>query len=88
MLAGNFQNLPGVRRVNLSNSAVLQPGDLLESSGHIVLVVGIEESSGNYICAEASGNAAGVLFTRRPFNSSGYWGVEMDGFYETHQRSK
>lgn len=86
MLAGDFQNLSGAQRVSLRNDAVLEPGDLLESSGHIVLVVGVEE--GNYICAEASGNAAGVLFTRRPFNSSGYWGVKMDGFYDTHVRSQ
>lgn len=85
MLAGDFQGLPGAQRVSLRNDAVLEPGDLLESSGHIVLVVGIEE--GNYICAEASGNSSGVLFTRRPFNSSGYWGVKMDGFYDTHVRS-
>lgn len=86
MLAGDFQGLPGAQRVSLRNDAVLEPGDLLESSGHIVLVVGIED--GNYICAEASGNSVGVLFTRRPFNSSGYWGVKMDGFYDTHARSQ
>ena len=88
MLAGNFQNMSGVQKVSLSGSPVLEPGDLLESSGHIVLVVGVEESTGNYICAEASGNAAGVLFTRRPFNSSGYWGIKMDGWYATHQRGE
>lgn len=87
-LAGNFKNLPGVKKVSLSNKPVLEPGDLLESTEHIVLVVGIEESSGNYICAEASGNSAGVLFTRRPFNSSSYWGVKMDGYYENNARSK
>lgn len=81
-LAGEFQNISGAKRVSLSNVAVLEPGDLLESSGHIVLVVGIDESSSQYICAEASGNAVGVLFTRRPFSSSGYWGVKMDGYYE------
>lgn len=86
MLAGDFQNLSGAQRVSLRNEAVLELGDLLESSGHIVLVVGVED--GNYICAEASGNAAGVLFTRRAFNSSGYWGVKMDGFYDTHVRSQ
>lgn len=90
MLAGNFQYLDGAQRVTLSSSnAVLQPGDLLESEHHIVLVIGIEESSGNYICAEASGNAQGVLFTRRPFSGgSGYWGVNMDGFYANRVRSK
>ena len=89
MLAGDFQNLPGAKRVSLnSGSPVLQPGDLLESSGHIVLVVGVEESSNQYICAEASGNSQGVLFTRRSYADSGYWGVNMDGYYSTHARSK
>ena len=87
-LAGNFQNLSGARRVSLSNSAVLQPGDLLESSHHVVLVIGIDESSNSYICAEASGGAYGVLFTRRSFNLSGYWGVDMTGYYEANAKSK
>ncbi len=80
-LAGNFLNMPNARKVTLSNSPELQPGDLLESTEHIVLVVGIDEASGQYICAEASGNQQGVLFTRRPFNQSGYWGVDLEDYY-------
>ena len=91
-LAGNFQNISGAKRVSLSSSqAVLQPGDLLESSGHIVLVVGVDEGAKQYICAEASGKNAGVLFTRRPFSGGGgYWGVKMDGYYNnpSNVRSK
>lgn len=85
-LAGNFQNLSGAQKVSLdSGSPVLQPGDLLESEGHIVLVVGIDENTHQYICAEASGKNSGVLFTRRPYSGgSGYWGVKMDGYYDTH----
>ena len=82
MLAGDFKDVKGAEKVTLkSNQAVLQPGDLLESEGHIVLVVGIDEDANQYICAEASGNQAGVLFTRRSFKDSGYWGVNMDGYY-------
>ena len=81
-LAGDFQNIAGAEKVSLkSNLAVLQPGDLLESSGHIVLVIGVDEEMKQYICAEAAGNQYGVLFTRRSFNENGYWGVRMDGFY-------
>ena len=81
-LAGDFQNIAGAEKVSLkSNLAVLQPGDLLESSGHIVLVIGVDEDMKQYICAEAAGNQYGVLFTRRSFNENGYWGVRMDGFY-------
>jgi hypothetical protein len=85
-LAGDFQAMDGAKRVSLSSSsAVLEPGDLLESEGHIVLVVGIDESSNQYICAEASGKNSGVLFTRRPFTGgSGYWGVKMDGYYDKY----
>lgn len=83
--AGTFQNLPGARRVSLKGSAVLQPGDLLESSGHIVIVVEVTDSG--YVCAEASGNSTGVLFTTRSFNPSGFWGVDMEGFYERQVRS-
>lgn len=81
-LAGDFKNIAGSEKVSLKgNYAVLQPGDLLESSGHIVLVIGVDEDMKQYICAEAAGNQYGVLFTRRSFNESGYWGVRMDGFY-------
>ena len=80
-LAGNFQNMPNARKVQLNNEPQLQPGDLLESSGHIVLVVGVDEASKQYICAEAMGNAYGVLFTRRSFNENGYWGVDLEDYY-------
>ena len=82
-LAGDFKNISGAEKVSLKkSSAVLQPGDLLESDQHIVLVVGVDEESSQYLCAEAAGNSDGVLFTRRSFADSGYWGVKMDGFYD------
>lgn len=85
LVTGRFGFLPGAERVSLTNSAVLQPGDLLESSGHVILIVGVDEN--NYICAEAAGNETGVLFSTHPFNASGYWGVNMEGFYNTQARS-
>ena len=85
LTTGGFQSLPGAQRVTLTDSAILQPGDLLESSGHIVLIVGIEGNQ--YVCAEASGNTTGVLFTRRSFDEPRYWGVNMDGFYSSQVRS-
>lgn len=85
LVTGGFQSLNGARRVTLSNSAVLQAGDLLESSGHVILIVDVDDDA--YICAEAAGNETGVLFSRHEFNSSGYWGVDMDGFYSSMARS-
>ena len=81
-LASSFQRLPGVQKVSLSASqAVIQPGDILESSEHVVLVVGIDDASKQYICVEASGRFDGLQFSRRSFNEGGYWGLKMDGFY-------
>ncbi len=90
-LASNFQNISGARRVSLnSSSAVVQPGDLLESDSHVVLVVAIDEENKQYICAEAAGYDYGVLFVRRSFGSDGYWGVDMEDYYnnESNVRSK
>ena len=50
LVTGGFQSLPGAEKVSLTNSAVLQPGDLLESSGHVILIVGVDDN--NYICAD------------------------------------
>lgn len=81
-LASNFQYINGARRVSLnSSSAVVQPGDLLESESHVVLVVAIDEENKQYICAEAAGYDYGVLFVRRSFGSDGYWGVDMENYY-------
>lgn len=81
-LAHTFVNIEGAEKVQLNpNQAVLQPGDLLESSMHIVLVVGVDELSKEYICAEASGYQYGVWFTRRKFNEKDYYGLKMDNYY-------
>ena len=81
-LASNFYKSNGAKKVTLNaNSAVLQPGDLLESSHHVILVVGIDDSKKEYICAEAMGNAYGVTFSRRSFAPSGYWGVDLTDYY-------
>lgn len=77
--SGTFVYLDGAERVSLSNSAVLQAGDLLATSGHIILIVGVDDSG--YICAEAAGNETGVLFSRKSFDASSYYGIDMSGFY-------
>jgi len=78
----NFTKMDGAKRVSLKDDyAVVQPGDLLESSGHAVLVVGVDDKTKQYICVEASGNEYGIQFTRRSFGSTGYWGVNLDDFY-------
>ena len=89
--AGSFYEKNGAQKVKLNpNAPVLQPGDILEYvkivggervSGHAILVVGIDEDTKEYICIEAQGKDYGVLFTRRSFGLDGYWGVDMEDFY-------
>ena len=80
--AGSFQYLNGAKRVTLSSTtAVLRPGDILESDSHVALVIGVDTKNKLYTCAEAKGNAYGVLFTTRSFAPSGYWGVDMTDYY-------
>lgn len=89
--AGSFYEKNGAQKIKLNpNAPVLQPGDILEYvkivggervSGHAILVVGIDEDTKEYICIEAQGNDYGVLFTRRSFGLDGYWGVDMEDFY-------
>ena len=81
-LAHTFKDMEGAEKVQLNGStAVLQPGDLMESSSHVVLVVAVDETTKEYICAEASGLEYGVWFLRRSFNEKGYYGVKMDNYY-------
>ena len=83
-VAVSYVSTSGARDVNLGSSAALQPADLLYSSGHVILVIGVDNEKGQYLCAEAAGNSSGVIFSRHSFDGDGgkYRGVDMTGFYE------
>jgi hypothetical protein len=78
--------LTSLGKVTLSaSSAVIQPGDLLLRSGHVKLVVAIDEENKKYITAEASGKDEGVKFGTMSFSGKSskgnYWGINMDYLY-------
>ena len=77
----NENNLPGAVDVPLANTQVLQPGDIMYSSGHVVFVIGVNESAHKYIIAEAAGLDSGVQFSTKSFTATDYTGVKMSGFY-------
>ena len=82
----DFYQISGVKKVALSpDRAVIQAGDILESEHHAVLVVGVDEANKSYICVEAKGYDYGVLFTRRSFSESGYWGDDMTQYYQNNK---
>ena len=80
--AASYQNVSGMRKVTLnSGSAVLRPGDLMASSGHVVLVVSVNENEKKYVVAESGGLEEGVQFRTMSFSPNGYYGLDCSSFY-------
>ncbi len=88
--AANYKYTGGARDVSLSNSALLQPADLLYNSHHIILVIGVDTENNQYICAEAAGNSSGVIFSRHSFDGDGgnLKGLDMTAFYENNANKR
>lgn len=82
-----FDTIPGARRVTLSaTEAVLKPGDLLvhgysSDTGHVGIIVAVDDVNKIYITAEAVGKDYGIKYVERSFNESGYRGAALDVFY-------
>lgn len=73
-----------------SNEAVCKIGGVLQSSGHIVLVVGHDDVNKQYIVAESTGSRletgrGGVVLSYYPYGntglSRGYWCSNLDDIY-------
>ena len=69
-----------------SNEAVCLPGGVLESSGHIVLVVGIDDERKQYIVAESTGSnistgIGGVKLSYYNYGVSGYQCGNLNEIY-------
>lgn len=74
-------------RVSLSSSqAVCEPGGVLVSSGHIVLVVGLDDENKRYIVAESTGSristgVGGVKLSYYSYGASGYQCSNLNDIY-------
>lgn len=69
-----------------SNKAVCKIGGVLDSTGHIVLVVGHDDVNKQYIVAEATGSRldegrGGVKLSHYPYGAKGYWCGNLDEMY-------
>lgn len=86
--SSSFANLGEV--VSLSDEPVLKPGDIIwrprsaGKVGHVALVIGYDNNNQQYLTAEALGSDYGVLFHKRKFNASGYKGILMENYYNSH----
>lgn len=86
--SSSFASLGNV--VSLSDEPVLKPGDIIwrprsaGKVGHVALVVGYDNNNKQYLTAEALGSDYGVLFHKRKFNASGYKGIIMEEYYNSH----
>ena len=71
-----------------ATTAVCAPGDVLISTGHIMLVVGIDTASSMYIVAESTGadlsnGTGGVKLSYKKFNESPYSCRRLDSYYNS-----
>lgn len=69
-----------------SNNAVCKPGGILQSSGHVVLVIGIDTEQKRYIVAESTGsdvstNYGGTKISYYSFDKEGYECYNLDDLY-------
>ena len=74
---------------NSTTSYIGQPGDVLSSSKHVVLVLKYESESNSYIFAEAGGKEEGILIRKKKLSSlDNYSIVDMSDYYtEAHTNS-
>jgi len=70
---------------SMGGDYVAQPGDLLANSGHVTMVVGVDESNSKYYIAHASGGSYGTIITPVAFNYSDYYIVEMTNYISEHK---
>ena len=71
----------------LNGTQVGEPGDLMWTDGHIMVIVGVDTSTKQYYIAHASGGSQGVKINTIPFKQSGYYAVDMDDWYSKNKRN-
>lgn len=69
-----------------SDKAVCKIGGVLDSDGHITLIVGHDDANKRYIVAEAAGaelaeGTGGVQLSHYPYGAKGYWCSNLDEIY-------
>ena len=69
-----------------ANSAVCQPGDVLVKTGHIMLVVGLDDANKRYIIAESTGSRlntgyGGVIIDYESYGNNNYRCRRLDDLY-------
>lgn len=83
----NQSNIFNSKATSLNpNKAVCKVGGVLQSSGHIVLVVGHDDANKQYIVAESTGSRintgyGGVKLSYYPYGKEGYWCSNLDDIY-------
>ena len=83
--ADSFGNL-GPRHL-LNGAKVGQPGDLVHHNGHIMIIVGVDESKQVYYIAHAAGGSEGVKINALSFSSPNDYVVDMTSWYNSHKVS-
>ncbi len=72
-------------RYQLAGYNVGKPGDLVHHNGHIMMIVGVDESSKVYYIAHAAGGSEGVKINTLPFSSPNDYVVDMTTWYNNNK---
>ncbi len=83
-LADDFPNY-GKTYNMASTDFVAQPGDLIHHNGHIMMIVGVDESAKSYTIAEAASLKNGMRTTTIDFNGGGRSDneiIDMSSYYD------
>ena len=67
---------------DMCGSYIAQPGDILENSHHVTVIVGTDEANRTYYIAHARGGAYGTVITPVDFCDNSYYIVNMGSYIE------
>ncbi len=76
-------NSSGIHKTLNSSKPVCQPGDLLSSSGHVVMIAGFDDANKRYIVLESRGGATngGVTLGYYSYGAKDYWCLDLSTIY-------
>jgi len=61
-----------------------RPGDLLEGSGHVMVIVGVDKDAGVYYISHASGGNAGTIISTVSLTTEKYYVVDMTKYIQNN----
>lgn len=72
----------GLGTTHKTTEYVAKPGDLLEGSGHVMVIVGVDQDAGLYYISHASGGNNGTIISTVSMKTDKYYIVDMGTYIQ------